>query len=554
MVTFDHRDTGTPERIWEESGRVDALAALDLDALLGPGTLPGRDTLSGVDAGIGAPGSRPLSVVVLAAHPDDETLGAAGLVHRLATVGARITYVIASDGESSHPASPSTTSSALARLRREEVVAAVHRVAPGAAVHLLGLPDGGLREQRAALHATVDALVTAAAATAAPGASTPAATSAPGASPPAATGPDRGSSTVSAPAPAPGAGGGVLLVAPWAGDGHRDHRIVGEVAREVATDRDLPLLEYPVWFWHWASPEDDHPWTSMRRLDLSTQELDARRQAMSEHRSQVAPLSDQPGDEALLGAEMLRHFDRPSEVYVLHVADDQSEPAAQPEVPAQASPHAPAQALAAAEPEPRVGQASLGEDFFDSFYEGKADPWGFESRWYEERKRAVTLASLPRRHFRAGLEIGCSTGVLTEALVERCGTVLGVDIAEAPLAAARRRLGDRARLERLTTPEEWPVGEFDLVVLSEVGYYYGLDDLVVMLGKAVASLAADGVLLLCHWRHPVADYPLGGDDVHRTALAVTGLDPLVRHEEEDFVLDVFVRGPAVSVARETGLL
>lgn len=527
MVTFDHRETGTLELVWEQSGHVDALAPLDLDTLLG------RDVLSSAGAGTGAaPGARPLSVLVLAAHPDDETLGAAGLVHRLATVGARITYVVASDGESSHPASPTTTQSALARVRREEVVAAVHQVAPGAAVHLLGLPDGGLREQRAALHATVDALVGAAIA-AGDASGTGGSGSAPG---------------------TPGAGDAVLLVAPWAGDGHRDHRIVGEVAREVAADRDLRLLEYPVWFWHWASPEDEHPWASMRRLDLSTQELDARRRAMSEHSSQVAPLSDQPGDEALLGAEMLRHLDRPSEVFVLHAAHDEPEPAAQAEAPAQASPDARTHVLAPAGPESQDGAGSLGEDFFDSFYEGKTDPWGFESRWYEERKRAVTLASLPRRHFRAGLEVGCSTGVLTEALAGRCGTVLGVDIAEAPLVSARRRLGDRVRFERLTTPEEWPVGEFDLVVLSEVGYYYGPDDLAVMLRKAVASLAADGVLLLCHWRHPVAEYPLGGDDVHRTARAVTGLDRLVRHEEEDFVLDVLVPAPAVSVARETGLL
>ena len=502
MVSFDHREPGTLETAWCLSGRLDALDPLDLDAHAG-----GPVT----------------HVVVLAAHPDDETLGAAGLVHRLAATGARVTYVIASDGESSHPDSPTTTPGALARARREEVVAAVDQVAPGAAVHLLGLPDGGLREQRAVLRATLDALVGAASAAVVAG---------------------EGRSTDSD-IPSAEARPSPLLLAPWAGDGHRDHRIAGEVAREVADARGLTLLEYPVWFWHWASPEDsDQPWASMRRLDLGPDDLCARRRAMSEHRSQVAPLSDQPGDEALLGPEMLQHFDRPNEVFVVGAAGRVS-PASPPEPVREASDRTPAAASST---------ASLGEEFFDRFYDGKTDPWGFESRWYEERKRAVTLASLPRQRFRAALEVGCSTGVLTEALAGRCDSVLGVDIAAAPLEAARRRLGDRARFEQRATPGEWPAGEFDLVVLSEVGYYYGHVDLATMLDRAVGSLSSDGVLLLCHWRHPVSEYPLGGDEVHQAAVALPGLEVLVHHEEEDFVLDVLVGAPATSVARETGLL
>lgn len=479
-MSFDHRDPGTREIAWELSDRLGSLAPLDVDGLSG------------------GPGTR---VVVLAAHPDDETLGAAGLVRRLASTGAQITYVVATDGERSHPDSPTTTPEELRRTRREEVVAAVHHVAPGASVHLLGLPDGGLREHRAALKAAVDAL-----------------------SGVAATGGER-----------------LVLCAPWSGDGHRDHRIVGEVAREVTSARTATLVEYPVWFWHWAAPDDPtHPWPSMRRFDLGADEIGARRRSMSEHASQVAALSDQPGDEALLGPEMLAHFDRPFEVFVVGGATTLPTPRTSAVPPARSRPADPVR--------------SLGEEFFDDFYAGRSDPWGFESRWYEARKRAVTLASLPRERFRAGLEIGCSTGVLTEALSGRCDALLGVDIAAAPLEVARRRLGVRARFEQLTTPGEWPDGEFDLVVLSEVGYYSGPDDLSTTLDRAAGSLTPDGVLVLCHWRHPVPEYPLGGDEVHAAAGRRADLVNLVHHVEEDFVLDVLVHPPAVSVARETGLL
>ena len=106
----------------------------------------------------------------------------------------------------------------------------------------------------------------------------------------------------------------------------------------------------------------------------------------------------------------------------------------------------------------------------------------------------------------------------------------------------------------MAVPAQWPQGTFDLVVLSEVGYYLSLDELTSLGDRSLESLAPDGVLVACHWRHPVEEYPLGGDTVHAVLRARTGLVPLARHEEEDFLLDVLVRPPAVSVARQTGLL
>ena len=110
------------------------------------------------------------------------------------------------------------------------------------------------------------------------------------------------------------------------------------------------------------------------------------------------------------------------------------------------------------------------------------------------------------------------------------------------------------RFEQLRVPAQWPSGTFDLVVLSEIGYYCGSADLSRLIELAAASLSADGVLLACHWSHPVTDYPLSGDEVHDRLRRESGLAPLAEHREADFRLDVLVRPPAVSVARREGLL
>ncbi|ADP84511.1 class I SAM-dependent DNA methyltransferase [Pseudofrankia inefficax] len=185
-------------------------------------------------------------------------------------------------------------------------------------------------------------------------------------------------------------------------------------------------------------------------------------------------------------------------------------------------------------------------DYFERMYAAADDPWGFASRWYEERKYALTLAALPNPRFRSAFEPGCSIGVLTGLLAARCDRLLATDIVEAPLAAARQRVAalDHVEIRRLVVPEQWPTQTFDLVVLSEIGYYFERHDLDRVVAATTQSLDPDGCLVAVHWRHPVAEYPLTGDDVHETLAAADGLTRVSQHVERDFLLDVFVtRGP-----------
>ncbi|MFW8746075.1 class I SAM-dependent methyltransferase, partial [Mesorhizobium japonicum] len=91
----------------------------------------------------------------------------------------------------------------------------------------------------------------------------------------------------------------------------------------------------------------------------------------------------------------------------------------------------------------------------------------------------------------------------TEQRAERVDDLLATDISPSAVQRARARVGDRARVEQLDLHDGVPTGPFDLIVLSEVGYYLQREPLRRALQQLRDALAPDGVLVACHWRHPV---------------------------------------------------
>ena len=200
---------------------------------------------------------------------------------------------------------------------------------------------------------------------------------------------------------------------------------------------------------------------------------------------------------------------------------------------------------------------SLDQGYFDQMYAATDDPWGLATRWYEARKYALSLALLPERYYQEAFEPGCSVGVLTAMLAARCGQVLAWDASAGAVrsAAARTASLPNVCVRQGTVPGDWPPGHFDLVVFSEVLYYFAGGELDEVLDAGVASLRPGGTMLAVHWRHPVADYPRTGDEVHQVLAVQAGLARLAEHREPDFLAEVYIRtdGEPLSVAQTGGL-
>lgn len=443
-MNFDATLPGTSAATWEQDYRLAEAPVLGL----------GRVT----------------SILVVAAHPDDETLGAGGLIAECASRGIPVHVVIVTDGAASHPRS-AIPAEELVELRAREARSALDALGVDIRLTTLGFPDGQTLEQRDGVASALSAII---------GETEPT----------------------------------TLIVAPWTGDGHRDHRVVGEECVRVAGER--RLIGYPVWMWHWATPESPEvPWS-----DLVALEIDPVRKhtAIAAYASQIHPLSDAPGDEAMLRGDFLEHFEGSREVFVEHTT------------------------------------ASLAADYFDAVYAKNSDPWRLATRWYEERKRSITVASLPSARYGSALEIGCSIGMLTTMLADRCDDVLALDVSASAVGSATERTADRDNVEvRLTdATTDFPDGSFDLIVISEVGYYFSRPALEHVIAEARSHLADGGTIIACHWRHPVSEYLQSGDAVHETIAEQLGLPHLVRHLETDFVIDVYSSDDR-SVARREGL-
>ena len=196
------------------------------------------------------------------------------------------------------------------------------------------------------------------------------------------------------------------------------------------------------------------------------------------------------------------------------------------------------------------------QDYFDALYDRSDDPWRIAGNWYEQRKRGLVMAMLPRQRFCHAFEPACGSGELSLELGRRCDRLLCSDFSATAVEIARERWEQAgasrsskgrtcdARFARMALPDEWPktLGPaFDLIVLSEFAYYLEEDALNALPALVDASLATDGVLLACHWKHEFVQRVHSTPDVHALFDQLTGMHRCAHYEDADFLLDVWGR-------------
>ncbi|WP_027803826.1 SAM-dependent methyltransferase [Paraburkholderia dilworthii] len=213
--------------------------------------------------------------------------------------------------------------------------------------------------------------------------------------------------------------------------------------------------------------------------------------------------------------------------------------------------------------------------YFDELYKQSDDPWKLRKGWYERRKRALTLAMLPRERYRNAFEPGCANGELTVELASRCDTLLAADLHERAVLLTRERLARPAhasladhtangtvtgatapqvRVEQRWVPADWPteVEPFDLILISEFAYYLDAPDLEALAVRIAASLTTDATLLACHWRRPFSEARHSAEAAHEILDARCGLARVAHHKESGLLIDVWSRDP-LSIAQREGL-
>ncbi|ANF81769.1 methyltransferase [Acinetobacter sp. NCu2D-2] len=195
-------------------------------------------------------------------------------------------------------------------------------------------------------------------------------------------------------------------------------------------------------------------------------------------------------------------------------------------------------------------------EYFDELYqENDGDPWQYEHRWYEARKRAMALALLPQQYYRYALEIGCSTGVFSEQLAHRCEKLDVLDAHPKAIEHARHRLKSLNHVQILQAeiPQELPAQKYDLIVLSEVLYYLNSKSVAQVIDWLKVSLQPNGCIVACHWIHPIGHFEFTGVDVHEHLINALPYRHYAHVEDMDFKMDLWTFSNK-SVAEQEGLL
>jgi LmbE family N-acetylglucosaminyl deacetylase len=191
------------------------------------------------------------ALILVAPHPDDETLGLGATAALLSGRGITVQVVAVTDGEQAYRRRGRGARAELAEERREELIAAAIRLGLPRA-WFLGLPDGEVAANESrAVYAIEEILED---------------------------------------CPA-----GTWCASTWRCDGQPDHEAAGRAAASAAHNTGAVFIEYPLRMWRWARPRNPAvPWARARRVPVTELESAMKAVAVQCFMSQLKPPDGPP--------------------------------------------------------------------------------------------------------------------------------------------------------------------------------------------------------------------------------------------------------------------
>lgn len=187
--------------------------------------------------------------------------------------------------------------------------------------------------------------------------------------------------------------------------------------------------------------------------------------------------------------------------------------------------------------------SALSPEAFEARYVGGRDPWSFANDAYELGRYRAILASLHRSAYGTIYEPGCSIGVLTQQLAAIGECVIATDFAPSAIIQAKLRCAEHAKVQFICTDLRTfiPRQPLDLIVFSEVGYYFCEAELAALASSLTQAVLPGGEFLAAHWLGSSPDHVLHGNRVHEILRDCMKWRPVHQEFHEGFRLDSWIK-------------
>ena len=162
--------------------------------------------------------------------------------------------------------------------------------------------------------------------------------------------------------------------------------------------------------------------------------------------------------------------------------------------------------------------------FFERLYRNAEDPWNFRGSGYERKRYAEIVAWVDDRRYQSAFEPGCAIGELTAMLAPLCRSLKAMDFSASAVSRARSRCRNfpQVQVYQGALPDDIPGEPCDLIVFSEIGYYFPFPELERLSTRLWSTLLPGGRMVACHWLGHSGDHELHGSQVREVMLKTFG--------------------------------